>query len=88
MRRKQRLSGSIYAGAHREVRRSFKNDKRRYIDNRAEQAEEAAARRNMKELYDTTKKLAGKFQQENHTIKDKQRNNLTKTEDQLLKKMG
>jgi len=40
------------------VRRSIKRDKRSHLDNLAKHAEEAAAQGNMKELYNTTKKIS------------------------------
>lgn len=69
-----------YTRAHKEVRRSIKRDKRSHIDNLARQA---AARGNMKELYNTTKKLAARYQVTDKPIKDKQGKTLTSTEEQL-----
>ena len=37
----------------------------------AQEAEKAAASRNMKQLYDTTRKLAGKFKKSERPIRDK-----------------
>ena len=50
-----------YTEAHKEVKRSVKKDKRDYIDSLAQEADEAAYHGNMKDLYITTKKLAGKY---------------------------
>nr|KAG5693770.1 hypothetical protein BaRGS_032454 [Batillaria attramentaria] len=52
-------------------RRGEIKDKRDYIDNLANQAEEAAGKGNLKDLYQVTKKLAGKFQQTDKPVKDK-----------------
>ena len=41
--------------ANQEVRKSVKTDKRDFVEGLAEEAERAAANRNMKQLYDTTK---------------------------------
>ena len=71
-----------YSEAHREVRRSIRNDRRNYIEGLAQEAEEAAAARNMKDLYDTTKKLCGKFQQGSQPVKDKEGNSLKTMEQQ------
>ena len=60
-----------YAAANREVKRSIRKDKRDYIDHLASQAEEAAGQGNFKDLYLTTKKLAGRFQQTDMPVKDK-----------------
>ena len=60
-----------YSEANKDVKRSVAQDKRNYIEALAERAEQAAAEKNSKELYDTTKKLAGKFRATNSTVKDK-----------------
>ena len=52
-----------YANTNKEVKMSIRADKRNYIDNLAKEAEEAAAKGNMRDLFDNTKKLAGKYQQ-------------------------
>ena len=56
--------------ANREVRKSVKTDKRDFVEGLAEEAERAAANRNMKQLYDTTKKLAGKLKKSERPIRD------------------
>ena len=56
------------------MKRSIRKDKRDYIDYLASQAEEAAGQGNFKDLYLTTKKLAGKFQQTDMPVKDKDEN--------------
>nr|KAG5697115.1 hypothetical protein BaRGS_015250 [Batillaria attramentaria] len=70
-----------YTAADREVKRSTRKDKRDYIDNLASQAEEAARQGNLRDLYQVTKKLAGKFQQTDKPVKDKNGHPLTTTED-------
>nr|KAG5705732.1 hypothetical protein BaRGS_027391 [Batillaria attramentaria] len=73
-----------YTAADREVKkRSTRKDKRDYTDNLASQAEEAAGQGNLKDLYQVTKKLAGKFQQTDKPVKDKNGHPLTTTEEQL-----
>ena len=52
-----------YTVANRAVKKSVKTDKVNFIDSLAKEAEDAAARGNMKQLYDTTRKLAGKCKQ-------------------------
>ena len=47
--------------ANREVKKSVKMDKRNYINGLAKEAEQAADSGNMRQLYDTTRKLAGKY---------------------------
>lgn len=58
-----------YTEAHK-VKRSVKNDKRDNIDSLAQEAE--AYYGNMKDLYMTTKKLAGKCSRPERPVKDKQ----------------
>nr|KAG5694139.1 hypothetical protein BaRGS_001466 [Batillaria attramentaria] len=72
-----------YTAADREVKRSTRKDKTDYIDNLASQAEEAARQGNLKDLYQVTKKLAGKFRQTDKPVKDKNGHPLTTTEEQL-----
>ncbi|XP_076439127.1 uncharacterized protein LOC143278001 [Babylonia areolata] len=72
-----------FTEANREVKRSARTDKRKYIDSLAEEAEEAAASNNMKLLYDTTKKLSGKYSRPERPVKDKKGNTILGTEGQL-----
>ena len=76
----------LYQEAHKEVTRLIKEDKRDYFSSLATQAEDAAASGNMKDLYDTTKKLAavsGEIHSYNNQVKDKEGNALTGDDDQL-----
>jgi hypothetical protein len=57
-----------YPNTCNEVKKCIRTDKRNHIDDLAKIAEKAAARRNMRELYDNTKKLAGKYQQTNKPV--------------------
>ena len=50
-----------YAEANSEVKRTIRTDKRNFVDRMAQEAEEAAANGNKKQLYDITKTLMGKF---------------------------
>lgn len=70
-----------YTEAHKEV----KKDKRDSIDSLAQEAEEAAYHGNMKDLYMTTKKLAGKYSRPERPVKDKQGQNITDSQ-QLLER--
>ena len=54
-----------------------------YIDHMASQAKEAVGQGSFKDLYLTTKKLAGKFQQTGMPVKDKDAKRLTTVEEQL-----
>ena len=72
-----------YTVANRAVKKSVKTGKVNFIDSLAKEAEDAAARGNIKQLYDTTRKLAGKFKQAEIPIKDKNGVLLTSEEDQI-----
>lgn len=72
-----------YTKAHKEVKRSVRTDKQRYIDNLAEVAEQAAATGNMKQLYDTTRKLTGKYSRQERPVKDKEGQVIMGLEQQL-----
>jgi hypothetical protein len=76
-----------YTAADRDVQKSVRKDKKDYIEEFNSQTESAAGQGNLKDLYLTTKrkkhKLAGKFQQTDKTIKDKDGSSLTSTEEQL-----
>nr|KAG5711041.1 hypothetical protein BaRGS_013775 [Batillaria attramentaria] len=72
-----------YTEAHKKVRQSVKKDKREYYEDIADKAEQAAHDGNMKELYDLTRKLAGKYSKPERPIKDKQGQTIIDSERQL-----
>ena len=72
-----------YTEAARQVKKSVRADKRAYVDNLAREAEEAAAKKDMRKLYNTTKILTGKYQQTSRPIKNKDGQVLTDTEEQM-----
>ena len=72
-----------HTAANREVRKSVKTNKRDFVEGLAEEAERAAASRSMKQLYDTTKKLAGKLKKSERPIRDKNGTVLTGVDKQL-----
>ena len=85
-RKEKATAQTEYTGkAHKEVRQSVRKNRRTYIENLAAQAEEAANMRNMNDLYDTTKKLAGNFRQTSQQIKNKNGKVITTTEKQLAR---
>ena len=65
------------------VKKSIKTDKENFIGSFAKEAEDTAAQGNMKQLYDTKRKLAGKYKQADRPIKDKKGDVLTSDGDQL-----
>ena len=60
-----------YAEANGEVKRYIRTDKRNFVDRMAQETEEAAASGNLKQLYDITKKLTGKFGRTERPVKGK-----------------
>ena len=62
--------------------RSIRNN-RNFADGLARRAQEAARLRNLKEVYETTKRLSGKYQEEEKPIKGKQGNSLNTVEEHL-----
>ncbi|XP_078679467.1 uncharacterized protein LOC144915099 [Branchiostoma floridae x Branchiostoma belcheri] len=82
-RSEKRKAQEAYTVADKDVKKSIKKDKREHFDSLAKQAEEAAGKGNLRDLYMVTRKLAGKFQQSDKPVKDKQGNPLTTTEEQL-----
>lgn len=71
-----------HSNAHKNIKRSIRADKRKYIDGLAEAAEKAARAGNMKGLYDTTKKLVGKFSNPERPVKDKTGRQIIREEQQ------
>lgn len=69
--------------ANREVRKSIKADKLKYIDSLVEEAQDAAGNGNMKQLYDTTRKMSGKYSKPQRLVKDKEGNTIMTKEGQL-----
>ena len=65
------ISQKGHTAVNREVNKSVKTYKRNFVEGLAQETEKAAASRNMKQLYDTTRKLAGKFKKSEHSIRDK-----------------
>nr|KAG5689967.1 hypothetical protein BaRGS_033648 [Batillaria attramentaria] len=82
-RRAKAKAQEEYTAADREVKRSTRKVQEGLHRQPGSQAEEAARQGNLKDLYQVTKKLAGKFQQTDKPVKDKNGHPLTTTEEQL-----
>ena len=65
------------------IKKSAQRDKRSYTEDLATRAENAARQNRMKEVYDITRKLTGKFNKSSSHIRDKQ-GNLLKTDEDTL----
>ena len=59
-----------YREANKDARQNIKRDKKIFIDSLAAEAEEAAQRGNMKDLFDITRKLSGRFGNPERPVKD------------------
>ncbi|VDP07114.1 unnamed protein product [Schistosoma margrebowiei] len=67
-----------YTEANKHVKRSIRANKKKYV----EELETTARERNMKQLYDTTKKLAGKYSKPERKVKDKEGKPITEIRQQ------
>ena len=67
----------------KEVKKSLKNDKRRYVDTLAEEAEQAAGSGNMQKLYSISKQLSGKYNKSEKPVKDKNGKSISGVEEQM-----
>ncbi|VDO55910.1 unnamed protein product [Schistosoma margrebowiei] len=61
-----------YIEANEQVKKSIRADKKKYVEELATTAEKSARERDMKQLYDTTKKLARKDSKPERPFKDKE----------------
>ncbi|VDP57228.1 unnamed protein product [Schistosoma mattheei] len=66
-----------YIEVNKKVRKSIRADKKKYVEELATTAEKAARKGNMKQPYDTTKKLSGKYSKPERPVKDKEGNSGT-----------
>ncbi|VDP70944.1 unnamed protein product [Schistosoma curassoni] len=61
-----------YTEVNKQVKRSIKTDKRKYVEDLATTAENAAREGNMRQLYDMTKKLYGNNRKPERPVKSKE----------------
>ncbi|VDP50043.1 unnamed protein product [Schistosoma margrebowiei] len=71
-----------YIEANKQVKRSIRADKKKYVEELATTAEKAARQGNMKQLHDTTKKLSGKYSKPERPVKDNEGNPITEIQQQ------
>ncbi|VDP82029.1 unnamed protein product [Schistosoma curassoni] len=71
-----------YAEVSKQVKRSIRTDKRKYVEDLATTAEKAAREGNMRQLYDTTKKLSGNQRKPERPVKSKEGKVITNIEEQ------
>ena len=73
---------ATYWQLNKAVKKSTRKDKQNYIKDLATQAEMAVHRRDMKELYDITRTLAGKRRNLSKPVKDKEGRTIKKEVEQ------
>ena len=78
-RREQRMKTLVneeernnYKRLSKAIKKSARRDKIKYTEDLANKAEIAASKNRMKEVYDTTKQLTGRFNKPNKHVRDKQ----------------
>ncbi|VDP48168.1 unnamed protein product [Schistosoma margrebowiei] len=71
-----------YIEANKQVKRSIRADKKKYVEELAMTAEKAAREGNMKQLHDTTKKLSAKYSKPARPVKDKEGKPITEIQQQ------
>ena len=81
-RLKSRLSRQ-YAEANKEVKDSARRDKRAYLDNLADEAEQAAGRGDLATLYKITRTLSNRQMHPSQAIRDKEGKLITAEKEQL-----
>ncbi|VDP42228.1 unnamed protein product, partial [Schistosoma curassoni] len=75
-------SRAEYTEVNKQVKRSFKTGKRKYVEDLAMTAEKAARKGNMRQFYDTTKKLSGNHRKPERPVKSKEGKVITNIEEQ------
>ncbi|VDO66486.1 unnamed protein product, partial [Schistosoma margrebowiei] len=71
-----------YIEANKQVKKSVRADKKKYVEELATTAEKAAREGNMEQLYNTTKKLAGKYSKSERPVKEKEGKPITEIQQQ------
>ncbi|VDP26725.1 unnamed protein product [Schistosoma margrebowiei] len=71
-----------YTEANKQVKRSIRADKKKYVEELAKAAEKAAREENMKQLYDITKKLVGRYGKTEKPAENKERKSVVEIQEQ------
>ncbi|VDP38197.1 unnamed protein product [Schistosoma margrebowiei] len=71
-----------YTEVNKHVKRSIRTDKRKYVEDLATTAEKAEREGNMRQLYDTTKKLCENHRKPERPVKSKEGEVITNIEEQ------
>ncbi|VDP72383.1 unnamed protein product [Schistosoma mattheei] len=68
---------------YKQLKRSIRYDKQKYVEDLATTVKKASREGNMKQLDDTTKKLIGKYSKPQRSVKDKESKTITKIQEQM-----
>ncbi|VDP42339.1 unnamed protein product [Schistosoma margrebowiei] len=71
-----------YTEVNKQAKRNIRTDKRKYVEDLVKTAEKAAREGNMRQLYDTTKKLSGNHRKPERTMKSKEAKVISNIEEQ------
>ncbi|CAH8664375.1 unnamed protein product [Schistosoma guineensis] len=71
-----------YTEANKQVRRSIKSDKQKYVEELATTTKRVATKGNVKQPYDTTKKLAEEYIEPDRTVDNKEGKSVTELQEQ------
>ncbi|CAH8564841.1 unnamed protein product [Schistosoma haematobium] len=77
-----------YTEVNKQVKRSVRTDKRKYVEDLATAAEKAAREGNMRQPYETTKKLSGNRRKAERLVKSKEGEVITNIEEQQNRWIG
>ena len=72
---------SDYTAKDKQIKKSAREDKKRFVEDLAEKAQEASVRGDLRKMYQITKQLCGKNQPHNSAVKDKNGKILTAERD-------
>jgi len=84
-RQQKQITSAKYNAMAKEVSKQLRADKRAYINDIADRAEEAASKGDIKTLYATTRLLSGRRSNPNKPVRDKEGKLLTSLDEQLTR---
>ncbi|VDO86181.1 unnamed protein product [Schistosoma curassoni] len=73
---------SEYTETNKQVKKSTRAEKQKYVEKLATTADKAATEGNMRQLYDMKKKLVGKYSKPERPVKDKEGKSITEIREQ------
>ena len=82
-RQQTRQAQELYNNKDKEVKKGCRDDKRKHVEQLADDAETACSKGDIEPLYNITRQLSGKTSNSDTPVKDKNGNIITKPEDQL-----